>query len=87
MKSNIQLLTDYNNHLVTNYYSKGANKPNPYEDELLSRMEPRQQAIDRYEFVRRLSPRNFSDLCLLNINTGKPFDELIDDLLLFRRNI
>jgi hypothetical protein len=32
----------------------------------------------RYRYVRRLSPRAFSDLYFMNISSSKPFDELID---------
>lgn len=32
----------------------------------------------RYEFVRRLTPRQFADLCQENLSTCVPFDELVD---------
>lgn len=34
----------------------------------------------RYETVRRMSIRQWIDAWELNISTGKPFDEIIDDL-------
>jgi mRNA degradation ribonuclease J1/J2 len=55
------------------------------EQELLSRLEAGQKAIARYELIRRLSPREFSDIYQLNISTGKPFDEIVDNLLPFVR--
>jgi hypothetical protein len=39
---------------------------------------------DRYETVRLLSVPQFQDAYVLNRRTGKPFDEIIDDLT--RRN-
>ena len=35
---------------------------------------------DRYERVRRMTPRRFRELCAENIVTGKPFDQLVDEL-------
>lgn len=40
---------------------------------------------DRYETSRRLSPAQWADAWKLNISTGKPFDEIIDDLRPFVR--
>ncbi len=39
----------------------------------------------RYEFVRKLSARTFADVCKLNVSTGKPFDQIIDELIPFRQ--
>ena len=36
---------------------------------------------ERYEKVRRLTPRDFYQAWKLNISTGKPFDDIIDDFL------
>lgn len=41
---------------------------------------------DRYETARRLSPAQWVDVWKLNISTGKPFDEIIDDLRPFVRS-
>lgn len=35
---------------------------------------------ERYEVVRCMTPRQFQDAWTLNLRTGKPFDEIIDDL-------
>ena len=34
----------------------------------------------RYEIARRLSPAGWIEVWELNISTGKPFDEIIDNL-------
>ncbi len=35
---------------------------------------------NRYEKLRKLNPRQFAELYGVNLNTGKPFDELVDEL-------
>jgi hypothetical protein len=40
---------------------------------------------DRYETVRLLSVPQFQDAYILNRRTGKPFDEIIDDLRPFKQ--
>ena len=35
---------------------------------------------DRYEILRTLNPRQFADLYAKNLETGTPFDELVDGL-------
>ena len=35
---------------------------------------------DRYEVARRMNPAQWRDAWHLNIKTGKPFDEVLDDL-------
>lgn len=35
---------------------------------------------NRYEVARRMNPRQWADAWQLNVSTGKPFDEIIDDL-------
>ena len=37
-------------------------------------------AADRYETARRMNPKQWADAWKLNTTTGKPFDEIIDDL-------
>lgn len=37
-------------------------------------------ARDRYEVARRLNPRQWADAWKLNLSSGKPFDEIIDEL-------
>ena len=37
-------------------------------------------AAERYETARRMNPRQWADAWKLNTTTGKPFDEIIDDL-------
>lgn len=39
-----------------------------------------QTAAKRYETLRRLNPRQFADLYAKNLQTGTPFDELVDEL-------
>lgn len=39
------------------------------------------KAHERYETVRRLNPRQFSDTWRVSITSGKPFDELVDDMM------
>jgi hypothetical protein len=38
---------------------------------------------ERYETARLLHPQQWKEAWLLNRNTGKPFDEIIDDLRTF----
>jgi hypothetical protein len=40
-------------------------------------------ARDRYETARRMNPRQWADAWKLNTTTGKPFDEIIDDMRQF----
>ena len=35
---------------------------------------------DRYETARRMNPQQWADAWKLNLSTGKPFDEIIDNL-------
>ena len=35
---------------------------------------------DRYETARRMNQRQWADAWKLNLSTGKPFDEIIDDM-------
>ena len=35
---------------------------------------------ERYETARRMTPRQWDDVWKLNIETGKPLDEIIDNL-------
>ena len=37
-------------------------------------------AAERYETARRMNPRQWADAWQLNIQTGKPFDEIIDNM-------
>lgn len=43
------------------------------------------QGHERYQTARRLSPQAWKDAWELNIKTGKPFDEIIDELRAFVR--
>ena len=36
--------------------------------------------FQRYEVARRMNPRQWADAWKLNTTTGKPFDEIIEDL-------
>ena len=91
--SNQDLLDNYLDDIsaIHSGYSSNAERKqnikdlNEGEAELLSRLSEGQKAIDRYELIRRLSPREFSDIYQLNISTGKPFDEIVDNLLPFTR--
>lgn len=38
---------------------------------------------DRYETVRRMSPAQFKEAWKINIETEKPFDQIIDELRSF----
>ena len=40
-------------------------------------------AATRYETARRMNPQLWADAWKLNISTGKPFDEIIDNLRQF----
>lgn len=40
---------------------------------------------DRYETARLLNPRHWKDAWELSISTGKPFDDIIDDVRPFLR--
>lgn len=35
---------------------------------------------ERYETARKMNPQQWADAWMLNIMTGKPFDEIIDDM-------
>ena len=37
-----------------------------------------QRSHDRYEYVRRLNPRQFAELYRVNIRGGVAFDDLVD---------
>ena len=39
-----------------------------------------QTAAKRYETVRTLNPREFAELTAKNLETGTPFDDLVDEL-------
>ena len=49
-------------------------------DELFANLAKCEINAGRYEVVRKMNVREFSDLYLLNITTNQPFDELVDDL-------
>lgn len=36
---------------------------------------------ERYETVRRLTPRQFSDMWRVSIRSDKPFDDLVDEMM------
>jgi hypothetical protein len=36
--------------------------------------------FQRYQVARRMNPKQWADAWKLNTTTGKPFDEIIDDL-------
>lgn len=57
------------------------------KDEMQTLIDDLRKGHDRYETARRLSPAQWSDVWKLNISTGKPFDEIIDDLRPFVRPI
>ena len=40
---------------------------------------------ERYETVRRMNAQQFTDAFTLSLRTGKPFDEIVDDLRPFVR--
>lgn len=40
-------------------------------------------AARRYEIVRRLNPEAYAMAYRVNITTGKPFDEIVDDMAAF----
>lgn len=48
--------------------------------EIHAQMAQYHKGHERYETARRMSPHQWKDAWLLNRNTGKPFDEIIDDL-------
>ena len=54
-------------------------------ESLTARVAELEAAADRYETVRRLNVPQFRDAFVLNTRTGKPFDEIIDDLRPFVR--
>jgi hypothetical protein len=35
---------------------------------------------ERYRTARQMNPRMWKEACMLNLSSGKPFDEIIDDL-------
>ena len=48
--------------------------------ELRAQVEQYRQGHERYETARRMNPQQWKDAWKLNVSTGKPFDEIIDDL-------
>lgn len=44
-----------------------------------------QAGHDRYELARRMNPQQWRDAWILNIRTGKTFDEIVDDMRPFLR--
>lgn len=59
--------------------------PEPSDPEDPDEMERLAVGNDRYETARLLSPEAWQEAWQLNIATGKPFDEIIDDLRPFVR--
>ena len=49
----------------------------------LEQFEKNKKDAARYETIRKLSVKQFSELYKFNIRTGKPFDQLIDELTPF----
>jgi hypothetical protein len=49
-------------------------------EELYRQIEEYKIVHDRYEKLRRLSPKEFHDLYDKNLNSGTPFDTLVDQL-------
>jgi hypothetical protein len=49
-------------------------------EELYRQIEEYKIGHDRYEKLRRLSPKEFHDLYDKNLNSGTPFDTLVDQL-------
>ena len=49
-------------------------------DALKAELERIQTAAKRYETLRTLNPREFADLTAKNLQTGTPFDDLVDEL-------
>ena len=49
-------------------------------DRLRGEVERLSAAAKRYEIARRLNPVQWAAAFELNISTGKPFDEIIDDM-------
>lgn len=41
------------------------------------------QGFERYEVARRMNPQAWQAAWQLNVTTGKPFDEIIDQLMPF----
>lgn len=52
---------------------------------LYAEIERLQIGHDRYEVARRMNPAQWRDAWVLNTRTGKPFDEIVDDLRPFLR--
>lgn len=46
----------------------------------LAKLAKCERDAERYQIVRRMNAAQFADAFILNIRTGKPFDEIIDDL-------
>lgn len=44
-------------------------------------------AVDRYELLRTLAPTPFTELWLKNLETGVPFDKLVDDMVSEARKV
>ena len=51
-----------------------------WDNELMSRLENGKKAIERYEIVRKLTPREFGEIYRLNLD-GEPFDTIIDNFM------
>jgi hypothetical protein len=51
--------------------------------QLEGQVEPLSIGHARYEVARRMNPRQWAEAWNLNLTTGKPFDQIIDDLAPF----
>ena len=56
------------------------------QNELLSRLSEGEAATNRYEYIRALTPRDFSGI-YSNCLQGENFDKLVDDLIEFRKGL
>ena len=56
-------------------------------ESLRARVEQYRKGHERYETARRMSLEQWEDAWKLNISTGKPLDEIIDDLAPYRTAI
>lgn len=55
-----------------------------YQEQLLSvqrELKEARKGKERYEYVRKLHSRDFRKINLKNIETGKPFDDIVDDAI------
>jgi len=62
-----------------NSWRRGDDSPQGNPKEIGIAIDMMNEAAARYEEVRKWNPRCFKEAYLVNLQTGKPFDEIVDE--------